>query len=81
MLVVAIVVIFAFAVMPNRTNNYLPGRSLLVGGKVYDEQQQDAIATGLQIAGSLGGDPQMKIAYGLASLAPKMPLSLRHRKG
>lgn len=72
MLVVAIVVIFAFAVMPNRSNNYVAGQGLKVGDQVYDEQQQDAISTGLQVAGSLGGDPQMKIGYGLARLAPMM---------
>lgn len=72
MLVVAIVVIFAFAVMPNRTNTYIPGQGLVVDGEVYDEQQQSAISTGLQLAGSLGGDPQMKIAYGLSRLPPVM---------
>ncbi|MCB1095855.1 MAG: SurA N-terminal domain-containing protein [Verrucomicrobiae bacterium] len=72
MLVVAIVVIFAFAVMPNRRNSYVPGKTLIVAGESFDEKQQGAIAAGLQIAGSLGGDPQMKIAYGLARLAPLM---------
>ncbi|MGK0186410.1 MAG: hypothetical protein ACI9R3_002193 [Verrucomicrobiales bacterium] len=72
MLVVAIVVIFAFTMMPNRGANYVAGKGLKVAGEVYDQQQQDAISTSLQVAGSLGGDPQMKIAYGLARLAPMM---------